>query len=80
VVTSGPYRYLGHPSYTGLLLAFGGLGVFFGSWLSVAVLLVPITLALVHRIHLEESVLTSTLGPAYVASRARTKRLVRGVW
>jgi len=76
VVDAGPYRYIRHPSYTGLLLAFLGLGVFFDNWLSVGVLIVPITLAILHRIRLEESVLCATLGAPYYAYRARTKRLI----
>jgi protein-S-isoprenylcysteine O-methyltransferase len=76
VITAGPYRYVRHPSYTGLLLAFLGLGVFFGNWLSLVVLMIPITLAVLHRIRLEESVLVSALGPAYSAYCARTKRLI----
>jgi protein-S-isoprenylcysteine O-methyltransferase len=80
VITAGPYRYVRHPSYTGLLLAFLGLGVFLGNWLSVIVLFVPITFAVIHRIRLEESVLAGALGPAYSAYCARTKRLIPGVW
>jgi protein-S-isoprenylcysteine O-methyltransferase len=80
VVTAGPYRYVRHPSYTGLLLAFAGLGVFFGNWLSLAVLMVPITLAVLHRIRLEERVLLNAFGPAYAAYSARTRRLIPGVW
>lgn len=80
VITAGPYRYVRHPSYTGLLLAFIGLGVFFGSWLSLAVLMIPITVAVIHRIRLEESVLVSGLGPEYSAYCARTKRLIPGVF
>jgi protein-S-isoprenylcysteine O-methyltransferase len=79
VITAGPYRYVRHPSYTGLLLAFLGLGVFFGNWVSVVVLFVPITFAVIHRIRLEEAVLVSALGPAYSAYCARTKRLIPGV-
>ena len=80
VITAGPYRYVRHPSYTGLLLAFLGLGVFFGNWLSMIVLFVPITFAVIHRIRLEESVLEGALGPAYSEYCARTKRLIPGVW
>lgn len=79
IITAGPYRYVRHPSYTGLLLAFLGLGVFFGNWFSLVVLMIPITLAVIHRIRLEESVLVSALGPAYSAYCTRTKRLIPGV-
>ena len=80
VITAGPYRYVRHPSYTGLLLAFLGLGVFLGNWLSVIVLIIPITVAVIHRIRLEESMLAAALGPAYAAYCARTKRLIPRVW
>ena len=80
VITAGPYRYMRHPSYSGLLLVFLGIGVSFGNWLSVVVLMIPITLAVMHRIRLEESVLVSALGPAYSAYCARTKRLIPGVF
>lgn len=80
VISAGPYRHLRHPSYTGLLLAFLGLGVFFGNWLSLAALMVPITLAIVYRLRLEESVLVGALGQPYSAYCARTKRLIPFVW
>jgi protein-S-isoprenylcysteine O-methyltransferase len=80
VITAGPYRYVRHPSYTGLLLALLGLGVFFGNWLSVIVLFVPATFVVIHRIRIEESVLAGALGPAYSAYCTRTKRLIPGVW
>jgi len=79
LVEAGPYRYLRHPSYTGLLLAFIGLGVSLGSWLSVGVLAVPITLALLRRIEVEEAALRRGLGEAYTTYCARTKRLIPGL-
>ena len=34
LVTSGPYRVLRHPAYTGSILTLAGLGLAFGNWLS----------------------------------------------
>jgi len=79
LVDTGPFRYARHPSYTGLLLAFLGLGVSFGNWLSVAVLMVPIVLALAYRMRVEEKVLRQVLGAPYDAYCARTKRLIPGI-
>ena len=76
VVEKGPYRFVRHPSYSGLLLAFVGLGVFFASWLSILLLLVPIVLAVVNRVVKEERALLSFLGAPYAAYCARTKRFV----
>jgi protein-S-isoprenylcysteine O-methyltransferase len=79
VVEKGPYRFVRHPSYTGLLLAVLGLGVFFGNWLCIIVLLVPVTLAVLNRVAKEEEALRGFLGPAYEGYCKRTRRFIPGV-
>ncbi len=80
LVQAGVYGFIRHPSYTGMLIAFLGLGVFFGSWASLLALVVPITLAVVNRIAKEEEALLKAFGAPYVAYCARTKRLVPGLY
>lgn len=79
VVQTGPYRLVRHPSYTGLLIAFLGVGLSFSSWLSVLALLVPVTLGIVNRVAKEERALHASLGSAYAAYCARTKRFIPGL-
>jgi protein-S-isoprenylcysteine O-methyltransferase Ste14 len=80
VVSTGPYRWVRHPSYTGLLLIVAGFGLARGTWLSVAIgLLLPLP-ALVRRIRVEEAELNRVLGDAYHAYQAATARLVPGLW
>lgn len=79
VVQSGMYKYIRHPSYAGLLLTFVGLGLYFANWLSLAVLILPITLAVANRIAKEESVLRAALGNPYADYCARTKRIIPGI-
>ena len=76
VIRTGPYRYVRHPSYTGLFLAFLGLGLYFHNWLSLLVLLVPVSLALANRVAKEEAALRASLGHEYAAYCARTKRFI----
>lgn len=80
VVTSGPYRWVRHPSYTGLLLSLLGIGLCLGSWLSVLALLVLPLVGLVRRIFVEEDALMANLGEPYREFAAGRKRLVPGVW
>jgi protein-S-isoprenylcysteine O-methyltransferase Ste14 len=80
VITSGPYRLLRHPSYTGALVAFLGAGIALDSWLSIAALgLIPL-LAILVRIHVEETELVNGLGPDYATYASRTRRLMPGLW
>lgn len=79
LVQAGLYRFVRHPSYSGLLLAFLGLGLFFANWLSLFVLMVPTTLAVINRIAKEERALLVALGPSYAAYCARTRRLFPGL-
>ena len=79
LVESGPYRFVRHPSYTGLILAFLGVGISFGDALSIAAILVPTTLAVWNRILKEEGALRRAFGDSYDAYAARTKRLIPGV-
>jgi len=80
VIDSGPYRWVRHPSYTGILLLMAGLSLVYGDWPALAILLVLPAGVLIHRIFVEEAVLTEVIGRAYADYAARTKRLVPGLW
>lgn len=80
VVRSGPYRYLRHPSYTGLMVALMGLGLVFANPVSWVIFVGCALLSMLYRIRVEERVLTKALGAEYTDYAAQTKRLVPGVW
>jgi protein-S-isoprenylcysteine O-methyltransferase Ste14 len=76
LVIRGIYRFVRHPSYTGSLLSFAGLALSFASWVSLAVILIPITVAFLYRIRVEETVLAEHFGIEYAEYRKRTRRLL----
>jgi protein-S-isoprenylcysteine O-methyltransferase Ste14 len=80
VVDGGPYRWVRHPSYTGIRLLMVGLSLAYGTWPALAILLVLPAGVLIHRIFVEEAVLTEVIGRGYTDYAARTKRLVPGLW
>jgi protein-S-isoprenylcysteine O-methyltransferase Ste14 len=80
VVSSGPYKWIRHPSYAGLLLITAGFGLAVGNWLALAAgLLLPLP-GILWRIHVEEAELERVLGAAYGSYRARTTRLIPWLW
>jgi protein-S-isoprenylcysteine O-methyltransferase len=76
VIDTGPYRFIRHPSYTGVLLAFLGFALCLGNIISMALILMPITAVLLYRIRIEESALQDGLGQPYQLYMQRTKRLI----
>ena len=80
VIDTGPYRFVRHPSYSGVLLAFLGLALCFGNLVSMVLLVIPPTAAFLHRIRIEEEALHSGLGEPYTRYMARTKRLIPFVY
>lgn len=80
VVEAGPYRWLRHPSYLGVIVSLTGIGLIWGDWLSVAIMLVGAVTAFLARILVEERALQQALGDDYSAYMRRTARLVPGLF
>jgi protein-S-isoprenylcysteine O-methyltransferase Ste14 len=79
LVTTGLYSVVRNPSYLGMLVLSLGWALAFRS--GVGVLLAALTLVpLIARIRAEETLLLSQFGGEYEAYRARTWRLVPGVY
>ena len=75
IKTDGVYRYIRHPSYTGSLLSFTGLGLTWNNWLSLIILFVLITISFIYRIRIEEKLLTEQFGNGYLEYQKKTYRL-----
>jgi protein-S-isoprenylcysteine O-methyltransferase Ste14 len=79
LVTDGLYRFIRNPSYLGLLVSTLGWALAFRAGVGVALtaLLLP---PLIARMRAEEALLGERFGDAYEAYRARTWRLVPGLY
>jgi protein-S-isoprenylcysteine O-methyltransferase Ste14 len=80
IVERGPYRWVRHPSYTGIIITFVGMGLALGNWAALAVLIVVPTAGLVVRIRFEERALLDGVGEPYRRFAASRSRLIPGVW
>lgn len=78
LITGGPYRYVRHPIYSGLALAFIGMAMADGQCrgvLSIALTLI----AIVQRIIVEERFMRQQFGTVYDAYAQRVRALVPGL-
>lgn len=80
VIDRGLYGFVRHPSYTGSLISFFGLGLAFMNWLSLAILVIGPAIGIAYRVRVEEDALTGALGDDYRAYATRTKRFIPGVF
>jgi protein-S-isoprenylcysteine O-methyltransferase len=79
VIDNGPYRFVRHPSYSGLLLMLLGIGMSTANVLALLVIMLP-GIGLLYRIKVEESVLAESLGSRYREYMQKTKRLIPFVY
>lgn len=78
LVTTGPYRFLRHPIYTGVLLAEFGTALVVG-YVWFAALIFGI-IVFVRRIFVEEKIMIQQFPNQYPAYKKRTKALIPFVW
>ena len=72
----GIYRFVRHPSYAGSLLSFLGFGLSLNDWISIPVIFIPVLLAFLYRISIEEKLLMQQFGQEYIDYTGKTYLLV----
>jgi protein-S-isoprenylcysteine O-methyltransferase Ste14 len=76
LIEKGPYQFIRHPAYTGLLSSFFAAGIAMGDILALLTLICPIAYVLNQRIRIEEQWLSEHFGHAYNDYCLRTKKLI----
>jgi protein-S-isoprenylcysteine O-methyltransferase Ste14 len=76
LIQSGPYRYIRHPSYLGILILSLGLGIAMANWISLILCIVLPAIGLMQRIKFEEKELEQHFGQQYQDYRKNTWRVI----
>lgn len=76
VIQTGLFRFIRHPSYLGMLIIFTAVGLMERNYYSIAIILIPIFIALSYRIYVEEIALREGFGQEYIEYAKRAKRLI----
>jgi protein-S-isoprenylcysteine O-methyltransferase Ste14 len=80
LIKKGIYKIIRHPSYTGSLLSFLGMGLSLNNWISLSVIFVPVLIAFIYRIHIEEKLLIAQIGAEYEDYKKQTNRLLPWIY
>lgn len=76
VIDRGAYRWIRHPSYTGGILMFVGIGLALANWASLAILTLVSVVVYSYRVAVEERTLIQTIGEPYRAYMRTRKRFI----
>ncbi len=79
LIRSGPYRFVRHPIYTGMLLATTGTALVVGEWRGVVAVALVLT-AHSRKALREERLLATEFGPDYDSYRRNTGFLFPRLW
>ncbi len=80
LVQRGPYGTIRHPAYAGYLLIALGLSLGYASLAGLVALFGLLLPAVTYRIRVEDSLLEAHFGEEFRLYRARTRRLIPGIW
>lgn len=78
IIESGPYKFIRHPAYTGMILANIGVTTFFFNWHTLSFFLLVLVPAIILRIIIEEKTLMRIKG--YMEYSKQKKRLMPLIW
>ena len=76
LITSGPYRRVRHPAYTGGMLSLTGFGLAAGTLVGAALALAIIFAGYSYRVHVEEQAMLAAFGEEYREYMRRSGRFL----
>ena len=78
IIDSGPYKYIRHPAYAGMIIAHFGIVLYFFNMMTVLIFFLAFLPAIILRIFVEEKTLLKIEGYSdYIQNR---KRLIPLIW
>ncbi len=75
LITSGPFRWIRHPAYTGMLITDTSVILGLGTWAGALLMFLLLLGAVLYRIRIEELALLETFGDQYRTYMRRTALL-----
>jgi protein-S-isoprenylcysteine O-methyltransferase Ste14 len=76
LIETGLYKSIRHPGYSGQLLIFTGISGALSNWLSIILMMIPVSIGYLYRIKVEEKFMEEQIGERYLNYQKRTKKLI----
>lgn len=76
----GIYLIIRHPSYLGSILSFIGFGISLNNWITLLITSIPLIIAMLYRIKIEEKLLIDQFNGEYLDYIKKTYRLIPWIY
>jgi protein-S-isoprenylcysteine O-methyltransferase Ste14 len=76
IISTGLYKFIRHPGYLGQLIIFMGISISISNWISILLMMIPVTLGYLYRIRVEEKFMADQFGEGYQHYQDRTRRII----
>jgi protein-S-isoprenylcysteine O-methyltransferase len=76
LIETGLYKRIRHPGYLGQLIIFLGISTSLSNWISILLMMIPVTCGFMYRIIIEEKFMEEQMGKVYSDYKRRTYRLI----
>jgi len=76
LIETGLYKYIRHPGYLGQIIIFLGIATALSNWISILLMIIPVSAGFMNRMRIEEKFLTQQMGQKYTEYQKRTKKLI----
>jgi protein-S-isoprenylcysteine O-methyltransferase Ste14 len=80
LIETGLYKIIRHPGYLGQLIIFLGIATSLSNWISILLMIIPVSLGYLNRIKIEEKFMVKHMGQKYLEYQTRTKRLIPAIY
>ncbi|MCM3569791.1 isoprenylcysteine carboxylmethyltransferase family protein [Neobacillus mesonae] len=80
IIQKGPFRVIRHPSYTGELLSFIGIGLAFHTWVGSLIMVGFFIIVFGYRMRIEEKALMESFPDDYPRYIQKTSKIIPFVW
>lgn len=80
LIESGLYKNIRHPGYLGQLIIFLGISITLSNWVSILLMIIPVSLGYIYRIRVEEKFMIAQMGQKYTDYQKRTKKLIPWIY
>lgn len=80
LIRTGLYKHIRHPGYLAQLIIFLGIAISLSNWISILLMMIPVTAAFLNRIKVEEKFMLLQMGQEYAGYMQKTKKLIPRVY